>query len=891
MADVYSLSVRADTSDIRRGRNDLDRFGKQAGSTRSTVTELGKSLVIFTAAATATSVALGAMAVKSIKAAKEIVGLARVANSTVPEFQKMAFGAKTVGVEAGQLSGILKDMSDRVGDFLTTGGGEMADFFEKIAPQVGVTAEQFRELSGPDALQLFVSSLEKANVSQNEMIFFMEAMSSESTRLLPLLRNNGAAMAEQAKQAEALGIALSEVDAQNITDAAEQIDRVGSVFGAFSDQIAAEISPLVSALSRQFLDFTEDAGGVDEAVSDLSETVDVATDVAAALAIVVAGRLTSALAASGGALAFNAVQAVRVQLALGRMGGASTTAAAGMLAMGGAARAASASMALLGGPVGVALIAAGSLYYFRDALFATRVELGEAGREVRGFTEGLEDMTAAQVENIRSSLAEQMRENKIAIAEAGVELDRLKEKQNSQNVVYQGRPGAATAQIGNAENEIARLTKLGGVIQEELQKVETRSESLSKSASAAAAATAKAGVADASKAIKQELEFLRTQNALIESGVSATEAEIIVREKKTQLQLQSKGLTAAEAAEYVALGNAIDDAREAEEKQASINREASGIAASLMSEEASIIASYERRRDIILDSTNTTGTARNNLLVQLENEKNEKINDLNAGFWEQYLESAEVTMSDFQKLTSQVANNFTSSFGNAFESVIFDFESVEDAGKKMLETLLRSTVNALAQMAAQWLIYQAVQAASGSAAGAASATALSAEAAALQQVAAVGAYASTAAIPIVGPALAPAAAGSAIATTTPFVAAATGLAATMGTAMAGARAMGGSVTGGGSYMVGENGPEVVTMGGSGVVTPSSVGGGGMSVVINDQTTTSTGHDVQTQETTGPEGQRQMQVTIRDTVRRQVMQGEFDRQLGSKFDLKSKGRRV
>ena len=108
----------------------------------------------------------------------------------------------------------------------------------------------------------------------------------------------------------------------------------------------------------------------------------------------------------------------------------------------------------------------------------------------------------------------------------------------------------------------------------------------------------------------------------------------------------------------------------------------------------------------------------------------------------------------------------------------------------------------------------------------------------------------------------------------------------------GARAMGGSVTGGNSYMVGENGPEVVTMGGSGVVTPSSVGGGGSTnIVINDQTTTSTGHDVQTQETTGPEGQRQMQVTIRDTVRRQVMQGEFDRQLGSKFDLKSKGRRV
>jgi len=95
----------------------------------------------------------------------------------------------------------------------------------------------------------------------------MEAIANDSTRLLPLLRNNGAAMAEQARQAEALGLALSDIDAKNITDAAAQIDRVTSVFGAFSDQMAAEISPLVSALGRQFLGLAEDAGGVGEAAA------------------------------------------------------------------------------------------------------------------------------------------------------------------------------------------------------------------------------------------------------------------------------------------------------------------------------------------------------------------------------------------------------------------------------------------------------------------------------------------------------------------------------------------------------------------------------------------------------------------------------------------------
>jgi hypothetical protein len=45
----------------------------------------------------------------------------------------------------------------------------------------------------------------------------------------------------------------------------------------------------------------------------------------------------------------------------------------------------------------------------------------------------------------------------------------------------------------------------------------------------------------------------------------------------------------------------------------------------------------------------------------------------------------------------------------------------------------------------------------------------------------------------------------------------------------GARALGGSVSAGGSYLVGENGPEIVTMGGSGVVTPSSVTNNGGAV--------------------------------------------------------------
>ena len=54
----------------------------------------------------------------------------------------------------------------------------------------------------------------------------------------------------------------------------------------------------------------------------------------------------------------------------------------------------------------------------------------------------------------------------------------------------------------------------------------------------------------------------------------------------------------------------------------------------------------------------------------------------------------------------------------------------------------------------------------------------------------------------------------------------------------GARAMGGPVTGGKSYLVGENGPEIFTPGASGGITPNNqIGGGGITIVQNLSVTT------------------------------------------------------
>ena len=153
--------------------------------------------------------------------AKELTNLSTLSGLSAEEFQKFAFAAKSVGIEQDKVADILKDVNDKFGDFFATGAGPLKDFFETIAPKVGLTAEAFRNLSSADALGLYVETLEKAGVSQQQMTFFMEALANDATVLAPLLRDGGRAMDEFAQKASDMGIILENdviASANNLRD-------------------------------------------------------------------------------------------------------------------------------------------------------------------------------------------------------------------------------------------------------------------------------------------------------------------------------------------------------------------------------------------------------------------------------------------------------------------------------------------------------------------------------------------------------------------------------------------------------------------------------------------------------------------------------------------------
>ncbi|AUA31714.1 tail tape measure protein [Pseudomonas sp. SGAir0191] len=235
----------------------MDKAERSSEKWRKQVEKNAKAVGTAVGAGLATGItAITAMTVSAINSASEITNLASVANVSTTDFQKLAVGAKTVGVEQDKLADILKDVNDKVGDFLNTGGGGMADFFEQVAPKVGVTADQFRNLSGSQALGLYVSTLEKAKVSQSDMTFYLEAIASDATALLPLLRNNSEGFKRFGDAAAAAGSIMDEKTIRAAQELKAANWLVEQSISGLGNQITSAMLPTLANFATRLSDTT-----------------------------------------------------------------------------------------------------------------------------------------------------------------------------------------------------------------------------------------------------------------------------------------------------------------------------------------------------------------------------------------------------------------------------------------------------------------------------------------------------------------------------------------------------------------------------------------------------------------------------------------------------------
>lgn len=683
---------------------------------------------------------LTALVVHSASVAKEISNQAALAGLGTTEFQKYAAASKSVGIEQDKLSDIFKDTNDKLGDFANTGGGALKDFFDNIAPKVGVTAESFKKLNSKEALALYVTSLEKANVNQQEMTFYMEAIADESTALVPLLRNNGKAFDELGQAAFDAGVVMDEKTISAAKQFGIEMQGLGQYITSGKTMLAAEFLPVLAQFAKDVNSSAKEAGGLKGQVGDLGETL-----INTTAFVVNAG--------DGVVRVFDVIANTLVGL--------------------------------------FATASAHTLSLASDAASALSVlSFGDTAKEFKANAESL-----AADAKIQFSIATQAAESVTNTFERPLSGDRFKQYAADAKKAFgevaaiaktttpgtgSGADPAALEKAKKAANDAAAAAKK---ISDSFKGAETdymrQIELINTSADAQKNATqidklrfeiASGKLVGINAEQQKRLEGLAAELDALEKLKLANEEEAKSSTYLANLKAANSTVKAGFDSELAGAGMG-DKARDRLRQDLAIQQDYNSQMADLQKQlNAGDISAelYNKETGMLEDALEERMELQQDYYSRLDEAQSDWMDGVSAA-WQNYADAAQDYSAIAGDFVTSSLNDLQSGIGDAFSDIITGTESAGDAVADLASNMAKSVINALADMAAQWLVYQAVQLLVGKTGQSTAATGMIANAQAASAQAALNAYASTAGIPLVGPALAPAAALAAQAATLPLV--------------------------------------------------------------------------------------------------------------------------
>lgn len=278
-----------------------------------------------------------------------------------------------------------------------------------------------------------------------------------------------------------------------------------------------------------------------------------------------------------------------------------------------------------------------------------------------------------------------------------------------------------------------------------------------------------AGINDAQKV---RLEQLATEVDRLNSLKKANEENLKLVEFASNLRKQNQNDNSANDADFIGSGmgdktrqrmkELLDIQRSFLEKQSDLQKQyqSGDISKSLYDQETAALQQalndrLEIQEDYYKKSDAKMGDWQSGIM--------DALNDYADNSADYYQTAADAMTSILGGATSAISDNIN--------DLVHSAEDLGDFFSNIFSSLGETIIKTLSDMAAQWLVYQGVQLLVGKSTQASAAASMIANAQASSLQAQIAAYASTAAIPIVGPALAPAAMATAAAVTAPLVAA------------------------------------------------------------------------------------------------------------------------
>ncbi len=718
---TLTIDLIAKVGGFVQGMDKAERASqKWSAQVKKDAKEVGASIVAIGAAAATAAVGIGAAGLAVVKnTAQQVTEADRWAKSLKMSTQDLLawqYAAEQAGLTGDNIADIFKDINDKVGDAVLNKSGEAAQALDTL----GLSAEKLSQQS-PDKQLLAISSALQKIPSQAGKTNILESLGNDLSKMLPLFDNNNEKLKQFIQLSKDFGIAPPQEDIDNLVKVNQFFQDIETSARGLKMEIASGLAKVDLSPLQDGLDDIRDVFTDPAILQGLSDLVGEAISLAG-----VVGRI------AGGLGAIATYTRSRIGAVSGNYNAADESDIAQRIEF---------------------------LNKRGDQSKEQKDELEFLSKRLQFLRAIKSSMTPEEVERGAKGLSSLLSDMGLSPTDNNYKLGK---GESNQKITTKSNPtdNAFKSRLLDLQKQAALIETTGKKTAEvtELEKVNFDITSGNLKALSEAQ---KEQLRYAAKIIDSKKEELRLnqENAKLAEFVSGLDRQNKIIRQGYDNDLAGRSLGLKDRSRMRELNNIQQDF---EYKQADLLKQyqSGDITKSLYESETDALkSSLEERLQIQEDYYHESDGLRND--------------------WESGISSA---LSDFADSSSdyyqQAADAMTSILGSATDSisehlydVISGTESMGEAIKGIFSDLGKSVIKALVDMAAQWIVYQGVQMLVNKSTQASAIPSMIANAQATALQAQLAAFASTAAIPIVGPGLAPAAMAAAAAITEPMVAA------------------------------------------------------------------------------------------------------------------------
>src|SRR5690625_681748 len=235
---ALSVDSAAFEKGLKRAQGSLANFGQRVAAGVA-------SLAKWTAGIAAAGFAIGTVFVRNAMGA--IDALAKTAdrlNMTTEGLSQLRYAAEQTGVSVNSMDMGLRRMMRRLSE-AAQGGGAAKDAFKEL----GLSTDELMRLRPEQVFERIADSMQHVGNRSDQLRLAFKIFDTDGALLLNTMDLGSEGLREMAREAEALGLVLSRVDAAKVEMAGDAMTRVRRMIDGIANRITVHLAPYIAGVA------------------------------------------------------------------------------------------------------------------------------------------------------------------------------------------------------------------------------------------------------------------------------------------------------------------------------------------------------------------------------------------------------------------------------------------------------------------------------------------------------------------------------------------------------------------------------------------------------------------------------------------------------------------